>query len=50
MWIQREHFVMIIYRILICDTSLTEFNKGLITEYLDIPFVETKCGYACSDQ
>ncbi|KAG2092546.1 hypothetical protein BD769DRAFT_1521206 [Suillus cothurnatus] len=31
------------------DSTLTEFNKGLITEYLDIPFVETKCGYACSD-
>jgi len=31
------------------DPTLTAFNKALIDEYLDIPFVETKCGYACSD-
>lgn len=31
-------------------SSLTELNKKLVTEYLDIPYVETKCGYACSDQ
>ncbi|XP_006460164.1 hypothetical protein AGABI2DRAFT_191928 [Agaricus bisporus var. bisporus H97] len=31
------------------DTNLTEFNKKLVTTYLDIPYVETKCGYACSD-
>ncbi|EKM59666.1 uncharacterized protein PHACADRAFT_170253 [Phanerochaete carnosa HHB-10118-sp] len=31
------------------DESLTEFNKQLVDEYLDIPWVETKCGYACSD-
>jgi len=31
------------------DSTLTAFNKALIDEYLDIPFVETKCGYACSD-
>ncbi|KAG1764805.1 hypothetical protein EDD22DRAFT_881994 [Suillus occidentalis] len=49
MWIQRAYFARIACFILTCNTSLTEFNKGLITEYLDIPFVETKCGYACSD-
>ncbi|THH33775.1 hypothetical protein EUX98_g418 [Antrodiella citrinella] len=31
------------------DPSLTEFNKKLVDEYLDIPYVETECGYACSD-
>ncbi|KAH7907012.1 hypothetical protein BJ138DRAFT_1093281 [Hygrophoropsis aurantiaca] len=31
------------------DDALTHFNKKLIDEYLDIPYVETKCGYACSD-
>ncbi|KAG9219152.1 hypothetical protein CCMSSC00406_0001562 [Pleurotus cornucopiae] len=31
------------------DPSLTAFNKQLVEKYLDIPFVETKCGYACSD-
>ncbi|KAL0949612.1 hypothetical protein HGRIS_009658 [Hohenbuehelia grisea] len=31
------------------DTDLTDFNKKLVTKYLDIPYVETKCGYACSD-
>ncbi|KAK7695698.1 hypothetical protein QCA50_000334 [Cerrena zonata] len=31
------------------DLSLTEFHKQLIDEYLDIPWVETKCGYGCSD-
>lgn len=31
------------------DSKLTQFNKDLIEEYLSIPFVETKCGYACSD-
>ncbi|KAH8113382.1 Zn-dependent exopeptidase [Phellopilus nigrolimitatus] len=30
-------------------SALTEFNKALVEEYLDIPYVETKCGYACSD-
>ena len=29
---------------------LTEYNKKLIDAYLDIPYKETKCGYACSDQ
>jgi hypothetical protein len=29
---------------------VTEFNKQLVDKYLDIPYVETKCGYACSDQ
>ena len=32
------------------DCSLTEFNKKLVEQYLSIPWVETKCGYACSDQ
>jgi len=31
------------------DSGLTEFNKKLVDAYLDIPFAETKCGYACSD-
>ena len=31
------------------DSGLTDFVKKVITEYCDIPFVETKCGYACSD-
>jgi len=31
------------------DPSLTEFIKKIITEYCDIPYTETKCGYACSD-
>ncbi|ETW84302.1 Metallo peptidase M28 [Heterobasidion irregulare TC 32-1] len=31
------------------DAGLTEFNKQLVDAYLDIPYVETKCGYACSD-
>ncbi|KAH8764352.1 peptidase family M28 [Diaporthe sp. PMI_573] len=31
------------------DPKLTEFIKKIVVEYCDIPFVETKCGYACSD-
>ncbi|KAI3612472.1 hypothetical protein WG66_009955 [Moniliophthora roreri] len=31
------------------DAGLTEFNKKLVELYLDIPYVETECGYACSD-
>ncbi|KAJ8086417.1 hypothetical protein PM082_005240 [Marasmius tenuissimus] len=31
------------------DEGLTEFNKKLVDLYLDIPYVETECGYACSD-
>ncbi|KIN00442.1 hypothetical protein OIDMADRAFT_164937 [Oidiodendron maius Zn] len=31
------------------DPALTEFIKKIITAYCDIPYVETKCGYACSD-
>jgi leucyl aminopeptidase len=31
------------------DPNLTEFIKVVIDEYCDIPYVETKCGYACSD-
>ncbi|KJR84375.1 bacterial leucyl aminopeptidase [Sporothrix schenckii 1099-18] len=31
------------------DPALTEFIKKVIVAYCDIPFVETKCGYACSD-
>jgi len=31
------------------NEKLTQFNKGLVEEYLSIPYVETKCGYACSD-
>lgn len=31
------------------DPGLTEFIKEIITAYCDIPYVLTKCGYACSD-
>lgn len=31
------------------DPGLTEFIKEIITEYCDIPYILTKCGYACSD-
>ncbi|OAA42457.1 LAP2 like protein [Beauveria brongniartii RCEF 3172] len=31
------------------DPGLTKFIKTVIEEYCDIPWVETKCGYACSD-
>lgn len=31
------------------DPGLTEFIKQVITEYCTIPYVLTKCGYACSD-
>ncbi|KAF8141831.1 hypothetical protein EV363DRAFT_1468042 [Boletus edulis] len=31
------------------DGSLTDLNKKLVDTYLSIPYVETKCGYACSD-
>ncbi|KAM4060473.1 peptidase family M28 domain-containing protein [Hirsutella rhossiliensis] len=31
------------------DPDLTNFIKTVIDEYCDIPWVMTKCGYACSD-
>lgn len=31
------------------DPGLTEFIKEVVTAYCTIPYVETKCGYACSD-
>jgi leucyl aminopeptidase len=31
------------------DPALTEFIKTIIDEYCDVPYVLTKCGYACSD-
>lgn len=31
------------------DPDLTEFIKLVIDEYCSIPYVETSCGYACSD-
>lgn len=31
------------------DAGLTQFIKTVITNYCDVPYVETKCGYACSD-
>jgi leucyl aminopeptidase len=31
------------------DSGLTEFNRQLVEAYLSIPWVDTKCGYACSD-
>ena len=29
--------------------GLTDFIKKVVTSYASIPYVETKCGYACSD-
>lgn len=31
------------------DEGLTSFIKKIVTQYCDIPYVLTKCGYACSD-
>ncbi|USW54286.1 Putative peptidase M28 [Septoria linicola] len=31
------------------DPGLTEFIKKVVTNYCTIPYVLTKCGYACSD-
>ncbi|CAK7270518.1 Leucine aminopeptidase 1 [Sporothrix epigloea] len=31
------------------DPALTDFIKKVIVAYCDIPYIETKCGYACSD-
>ncbi|ORY64186.1 leucine aminopeptidase/pepditase M28/metalloprotease [Pseudomassariella vexata] len=31
------------------DAGLTDFIKSVVDTYCDIPYVETKCGYACSD-
>ena len=31
------------------DAGLTDFIKKVVTEYCSIPYVLTKCGYACSD-
>ncbi|CAD6565864.1 MAG: Leucine aminopeptidase 1 [Alectoria sarmentosa] len=31
------------------NPQLTEFIKKIITQYCSIPYVLTKCGYACSD-
>lgn len=31
------------------DPGLTEFIKKVVTNYCTIPYIETKCGYACSD-
>ncbi|CAO3589056.1 unnamed protein product [Absidia cylindrospora] len=31
------------------DEKLTDFLKTLVDTYADIPYVLTKCGYACSD-
>ncbi|KAJ4363132.1 Leucine aminopeptidase 1 [Neocucurbitaria cava] len=31
------------------DPGLTEFIKKVITVYCEIPYILTKCGYACSD-
>lgn len=31
------------------DSGLTTFVKSVIDEYCDIPYVDTECGYACSD-
>ncbi|KAI9799363.1 MAG: Leucine aminopeptidase 1 [Piccolia ochrophora] len=31
------------------DPGLTDFIKKVVEEYCDIPYVLTRCGYACSD-
>jgi len=31
------------------DPNLTKFIKEVVSTYCEIPYVETKCGYACSD-
>jgi len=31
------------------DADLTEFIRTLVDTYCDIPYVDTQCGYACSD-
>lgn len=31
------------------DPNVVKFVQQLIKAYLSIPYVETKCGYACSD-
>ncbi|BDD54927.1 Leucine aminopeptidase 1 [Monascus purpureus] len=31
------------------DPGLTAFIKEVITTYCDVPYVESQCGYACSD-
>lgn len=31
------------------DPGLTDFIKKVISAYCSIPYIETKCGYACSD-
>ena len=31
------------------DAGLTAFVKTVVDAYCDIPYVETRCGYACSD-
>lgn len=31
------------------DPALTAFIKKIVSTYCTIPFIETKCGYACSD-
>lgn len=31
------------------DEGLTNYIKETVSEYCDVPYVETKCGYACSD-
>ncbi|KAF7728736.1 Leucine aminopeptidase 1 [Apophysomyces ossiformis] len=31
------------------DEKLTNFLQALVDQYADIPYVRTKCGYACSD-
>jgi leucyl aminopeptidase len=31
------------------DTDLTNFLKSLVDTYAAIPYVNTECGYACSD-
>lgn len=31
------------------DPNLTDYIKKVVTEYCTIPYIETECGYACSD-
>ncbi|CAG8602712.1 15124_t:CDS:2 [Acaulospora colombiana] len=43
---ERESFGIVVDYV---DSDLTNFLKTLITTYADIPSLDTKCGYACSD-
>ncbi|THH09068.1 hypothetical protein EW145_g2281 [Phellinidium pouzarii] len=48
-WIKRGTVESIGIIVDFTDNGLTGFNKQLVEKYIDIPYVETRCGYACSD-